>query len=1023
MPNFNYLPHNVSEFPNLENVDTYKYDNSFDYGRFDYDQMSLLVCTVPWDMGEAHIGNRTISGIGNVVYFGNKQARDKWFDDIPDNECYRFTTKFKELHRDGFIDVPIPYDMCAKHNYLVVHYEKFANEDSPVIYEGDDGLRDWFWFIREVEFLAPNTTRLHIMDDAFQTWIYDVNVTGMVLERGHAPMFATRADAFLADPLNENAYLLTEDVNYGEASQVKHIDALALNAGDMYACVATTANPLATWGTKAGDTWHVPARSYNVSDGNPSVFVFAMQAASLNTFLSNVDEQVPQFKQTIQGVFFASSELVTTNGSFTFAGTTCYNLVAGRKTFDFVELEKSLFGYSTQYADIAKLYTSPYAHIEITDENGEVDVIKIEDTTGEIQVSAALSLAYPFINIDTHLLGVGGDADVSVTFRNIDAKTFDVSGQWYDTLRSWNVPTFAVVQESAVNYDYSTHFDRKQRVVDYTTAYDNETATASTVQDNANASASTKQTNENATASTVYDNTVATSTTKRTNANASASTENTNVTASATTKQSNANASATAKKDNANASAGAVYDNDIAVQDGLIANKNDAKAAADDKIDNVTNGGSISQTGGSGGYLSDVYDAQLNKLSDDTDADQVLMVQQTQLTNDAVAASAVVNAGGAIGGGVSSGAMAGASVGGVPGAVVGGAVGGIAQAASVSAGTMITISNNSSMVANNISHSNWKFRNARDNAMALTDAQKTYNAGIKNADNLYLENTVERFSGNPNGINRANATRTKTAATDNATRDYNAETGNATRDYNTETGNATLDYNTEIDNADRDYNTETANATRDFNTETANATRDFNTETANAGRDYTTKTDNATNEYDTETANATREYNTATANATRDYTTETANAGREYNTAVANAGRTQAQAQSAITNDTAQAALGEPLQYGAFANGESSATKPMALFAHIVTQSKSAIASAGDEFLRYGYMLDRQWPFDGNWNVGKYFTYWKLKDFWVRNLNVPDMYMDRLRFFLFGGVTIWRKPEDIGNVTVYENFN
>ena len=109
--------------------------------------------------------------------------------------------------------------------------------------------------------------------------------------------------------------------------------------------------------------------------------------------------------------------------------------------------------------------------------------------------------------------------------------------------------------------------------------------------------------------------------------------------------------------------------------------------------------------------------------------------------------------------------------------------------------------------------------------------------------------------------------------------------------------------------------------------------------------------------------------------------------------------------------------------YGSFANGDGAANKPIALFAHIVTQSKSAISSAGDEMLRYGYHLDKQWDFDGDWNVGKYFTYWKLRDFWVSNLNVPDMYMDKLRFFLFGGVTVWRDPSDIGKRTVYDNFN
>lgn len=880
MPNYNYLPNNKSDFPHIENVDTYKYDNDFDYGRFDYDQMRLQVCTVPWDMGEAHIGNRTISGIGNVVYFGGKAERDAWFAAIPDSECYRFTTKFKELHRDGFIDVPIPYDMCAKHNYLVVHYEKFANENSPVMFEGDNGLVDWFWFIREVEFLAPNTTRLHIMDDAWCTWIYDVTVKGMVLERGHAPMFAVDADTYLENPLNHNQNLLTEDVNYGEADVCKHIDALALNAGDMWACIATTANPQGTWGTKAGNTWRVPARPYNVHDGVPSVYVFGIEVTDLDDFLNTVNSSVPQFAQTVQGVFFASKELVSATGSpFTFAGVTCHLLAGGRKTFDFVKLDKSQFGYREAYADIAKLYTSPYAHIEVTDENGEVDVIKIENTDGEIDVYAIMSLAYPFVNIDAHLMGVDGNRRASVTYRNISARTFTIEGRWYETLRSWNVPTFAIIQEASVNNDYATHFDRAQAVNDYTTAYDNAEA-------------------------------------------------------SADAQLADRLASALANKHNADRSANANYTNEIETQKGLVLNKADAKTNANTKIDDVTNGGTISQHGGSGGYLSDVYDAQLDKLSDDNDADIILMHQITGISNDTLAAGAVANAGGTIGGGIASGAAAGASIG-PYGAAAGGVLGGIAQAASVSSGTFIALTNNTSLNQVNVDHANAKFVSARDNAMALTEAQKAYNTGIKNADNAYLDSTVDRFSGE-GGINRANASRTKSSENDNATETYETEAGTIPEGGSERVG--------------------------------GNARRDRNTTVANAGRDRTN-------------------------------------------------------AQNAIANDIAQAALNEPMQYGAFAAGESAVTRPIGLFAHIVTQSASAIASAGDEFLRYGYMLDRQWSFDGNWNIGKYFTYWKLKDFWVSNLNVPDMYMDRLRFFLFGGVTVWRKPEDIGHVTVYDNFN
>lgn len=803
MADFNYLKGNESDFPHVNNVNVFKYDNGFDYGRFDAPQMELQICSVPWDMGEAHIGNRTISGIGNVVFFETKAKRDKWFDDIPDSQCYRFTTKFKELHRSLEIDVPIPYDMCAKHNYLRVKYNKLANDNSPIQYEGNDGLREWFWFIREVEFLAPSTTRLHLLDDAFQTWIYDVNVSGMVLERGHAPMFAVDVDDYLADPVNESGYLLTEDVNFGTASVCKHIDAYALNSGNMHACIATTAEITSSWG------WTVPASSYYVSDGVPSVNVFAVRSQNLNAFLNSVERLIPQFKQTIQAIWFASATLVTLGDSFRFASTTCYHVTAGRKTLDFCNIEKGLFGYDGRYAEIAKLYTSPYAHIEVTDESGNVDIVKIEDTTGKLEINVAMSLAYPFITVDAHLLGAGGGAARTVSFRNLDDRTFDVSGQWYDTLRSWNVPTFAVVLDAATEYDYSTHFDRAQRVVDYSTA------------------------------------------------------------------QTNANASANTMKTNADAAA----DTDTANADLVIAS-------------NTATTGVANQAANDGLYWTQAMNVATKTVAN-------------QMINDtAIATIAAQNKQAAVGAisAVASGALSSVNSLASPSPNKAGAVTGFAQGAFNAIGTLM----------------------AADIANGLTQAETQAHTDFND--------------------------RTETAANNKSSEDVNIQTGAAS-------------------------------------------------DTTDIQNDLTEGT----------TANS--------------VATQKANASRDQATQQANAARTASAAQSAIDNDVAQAALRAPFMYGTFGSGDSAATKPMAMFAHIVTQSKSAISRAGDEFLRYGYTFDGQWDFDGNWNVGKYFTYWKLRDFWVSNLNVPDMYMDKLRFFLFGGVTVWRSPEYIGNVTVYDNFD
>lgn len=782
MPEFNFL--HDTQFPHLQNVDTYKYANELDYGRFDYTQMKLQLCSVPWDMGEAHIGNRTISGIGNVVYFGTREARDAWFDAIPDSECYRFETKFKELHRDLVIDVPVPYDMCAKHNYLRVQYSKLANDDSLLEYEGNDGLREWFWFVREVEFIAPNTTRLHLLDDAFQTWIYDVNVSGMILERGHAPMMAMRADEYLQNPIENCEYLLTEDVNFGDTMRTQHIDACILNAGEMYACIATTADPFGDYGSQYAETLNVPARSYYENNGLPSVYVFATKAENINTILNNIDHRLPQFKQTIQAIFFASKDLITIKESFTFTDIECFIVDSERKTLDFVKLEKDLFGYPEQYADMAKLYTFPYAEIDITDENGNSSVVRIEDTNGKIEVSAMLALSFPFLKIDAHLLGIGGNDRAVIQYRNITAQDFTIGGNWYEFVYDWNIPTFAVVLDPAIEYDYSTYFDRKQARTDYYAAWNNAYDIADTQSANASLQIAAN---------------------------------------SATTAASNTSATSTANAD-------VVY--------------NIAKALAD----NTT--------------------ISANALS----------------TIEANEMQGSISAGGAAVSGL-AGAVTNAVTGNVAGAVSS-AVSGVVGAATTIASTNI--------------------------ANGLTATQ---------AGNAQLSNNAHANIANVN---------------------TNAKVG---------------------------YQTSCASSI---------------TGTQNSLTSGTTA-----NSVATQKGNSDR---------------------------IANA------AQSAIDNGIKQGALRAPLQFGTFANGETAATKPQGLFAQIRTQSKAAISAAGDEFARYGYAYNKQWHFNGDWNIGRYFTYWKLRDFWVSNLNVPDMYMDRLRFFLFGGVTIWRKPEYIGKINPYDNF-
>ena len=796
---------NESDFPDIDTVQVYQYDNEYDYSKFDHAQMRLILCKVPWDMGEAHIGARTISGIGNVVYFDSARDRDEWFDNLDDEECFRFQTKYRALHRDNQIILPIPYDVAARFNYLAVYYEPMPNEENPIMYEVPGGIRGWFWFVREVEFLSPNSTRLHLLNDAWQTFIYDIEIPYMMLERGHAPMNETSVKKYLADPIANCAGLLADDVNYGEAPRIavsshEHV----INGGNlsnMFAVIVTNSTPSGSWGTKAGGNWKVPAQQA-YGQGVPTSFAFALKATELSSFLSNVQTAVPQFAQTVQAVFFANANIIDITGSFTFCSHMCYTVSSSYTSVTVHDIEKSDFKYNAKYSEIAKLYTYPYAAIVLTDQDGTQTEIRIEDTHGTIQLDYCASLAFPFLKIRGEVSNVGKLGRKSISFHNASTRTMPIGGNWYDLLYEWQIPTFAVLQEASTHNDYATHFDRVQE------AY---------AADNAKTSG---------------------------------------------------DASADTAKDNADANADNVTDNAQVTMDG-----NDAAVA-------ISNAGAVADTG----FTNTLVDGQciVSNFIINRSTASTIAANQKQAAIGAVTS-------------VASGAV-GASASGHP----------VGAAASLASGVIGAAGQVASMEV-------------------------------------------------ANGLEAADAN------------------------------------NTEIQNSAMS----TANQTTNSN-KTTNQTD--------------VQSDLTDNTNDVIEAHAANDSVTMKANATRTQTTEKANNARTRDTVA-----------HAISNQLSQAAL-EPAQvFGSMTNGDGAITKPLALFSTIVTQDDYAIARAGDEFLRYGYFYNRQYEFDGNWCKMPRFTYWKVSDFWVRGLQVPDMYVDKIRFFLFGGVTVWKAPEDIGNYSIYEN--
>lgn len=457
-------------FPHLSNVDVWQYRNNFDYSRWE-DNARIKLCTVNWD-----------ADYNNVVNWKSDEARNAYLDGL--EGCKVDEPTMFQVQPDGTVKVPVPFNAATQCNYLVLDYPVMSTPDNPVSYAAPARNR-FLYFCEAVEELAPNTTLCHVQLDVWSTYINSVDVSGMMLARGHAPMASVTATDYLKNPYANQAMLTAPDVTFGTFARTPSVKSHIFN-GEVLAVITMSATSWGIWGSKAAGTWRVPAEPVYLDD-TPSLLSLSVAPANLAPLLTAMKTEVPQAFQTIRAVWFAPVELVETGEPYTFAGTSVRRVFANPWTnFEVSAWSKSDFGYPAKCDDMAKLYTYPYARIMAHTDAGDIEV-KVEETEGNISVAARLNLAGPFINVDTYV-HLGG-ASASLAFAALSSISMPWVGDALKTLRSLEIPSFAVYLDAGTVNDYATHFDRAQAETALQNAYSTAVSTATAGRDNARDSA------------------------------------------------------------------------------------------------------------------------------------------------------------------------------------------------------------------------------------------------------------------------------------------------------------------------------------------------------------------------------------------------------------------------------------------------------------------------------------------------------------------------------------------------------
>lgn len=945
------FPHlDDTQFPKLENVDVYQYDNEFDYDRWNDAHTKLHLCNVLWN-----------NDYSNVVKFETNEKRDKFFDELG---AYKvdLETAF-DVAPKTTVKVPVPYQVATRFNYMYVDLPIMTSEEVPINYEDERRTQRFYYFINDVMQNAPSSTLLMVELDSWTTYINNVDIPFLMLERGHQPMSAIDVETYLSNPAKNNSLLLAPDVNFSETDGVvKNATFVPVNNGSKYIIFATTMNQTQlqqqTYPTSLSKTntpatfanstarngyqyivndydWGLGDYDYNgmytetdsfqSSDGSipNNMTMVAVPAANADSLFAYLSEVVPFIYKTIKACFMVDDNMFELGSPFEFCNTVCYFVKpTDSKVLTELKLSKTDFGYDAKYEKITKLYTSPYARIEVTDNNGDSREFKIENSS-KVEVNLATAIAFPFITMQVYLTGINGSGYSTYSWKKLDGSASTrkmFTDDFGDYIWNWDIPTYALYVRGYDDYKASNYpqqfVNRYNAIADYhktvgmdNTQYENAKDAANTTQTMTNNSANAENTNAVNSANTIYTNNVASANTAHSNAYASANTARTNTYNQANTLIAN----------NAIDCARNSYNNSEKVSLNSSINTNSA-----DKIN-----------------------------ADATDANYVTAVN-TQIENQQSIATATVNQVGALSAGI-SGAASHVGVGNLVGAV-----GSLVDAAisAINAGTSSYIATTAN--TDQASAAIEQTRNGAKNAIAVNYSDSS-NSNV----------TANRIT------NKNNDAATSITANTATTMKTNADNTNAT----------------EKANADRTQSTSNANSQRTKDTSIDNANR--------------TK-DNAIN------------------NAALNRNTSVANSGYLRENAVDNAKITLEQKRIANQQQYYSSRLSAPTQYGADSGDPTlDAFQRRGLQVKVRTQADGDIAQAGDLMLRYGYALNQVVNVQ---NTGlccmANFTYWKAADIWINEGEGVNQNAQRdIQRAFENGVTVWKDPNKVGKVSIYDNWD
>lgn len=345
------------------------------------------------------------------------------------------------------IRVDIPFNDCNMYNYLRVH-----NPAQPV---GEKNPATFYYFINQINYIAPNTTEIVVQLDVWSTYGRRVNFGRCYIERGHIGVSNTKNfDSYGRDYLTiPEGFDLGNEYNIVNVGKVVISDTNGISMDTNYSVLVVSNTDLtADGGTVENPSLNVASGSdFEMMPNGSSQYIFDTLSDFQN--MLTVLKNKPWVTQGIVSITIIPGSLISNDQimNHTTVGNSNVPVIipragkASSKTYSTLNNFRNSI-LPSRYSNLKKFLTAPYTIIEMTSFTATPLVLKPECIqSNDVKITALAHIGQPSPRIAFYPTDYNKGNGVT--------SNEDIAGEYLDfaTYVS-NFPTFSLPNNGAISY-------------------------------------------------------------------------------------------------------------------------------------------------------------------------------------------------------------------------------------------------------------------------------------------------------------------------------------------------------------------------------------------------------------------------------------------------------------------------------------------------------------------------------------------------------------------------------------------